>query len=99
MEPGHPDARSGAKPPSAASRALDGADNLVAGNHRNLTGRELALDDMQVGATYAAGVHPYQGFVFFGREDGNLSECQRVVLDRRGRPQQAGVHFLFLPPS
>jgi hypothetical protein len=46
MEPGHANPRAGAKAPGSASYLFHGADDLVAGNHGRLAGRELALDNM-----------------------------------------------------
>ena len=57
-EPGHADARPGREIDAIADR-LDAADDLVAGNDRQLRIRQFAVDHVQVGAADAAGLDPH----------------------------------------
>src|SRR5438876_831611 len=57
-EPGYADPLAGAQRRDAGAYRLDGADDLVAGHHRQAGHRQLAVDEMEVGAADRAGAHP-----------------------------------------
>lgn len=59
-EPRHTDAISRAMDGACAAALNNRADDLVARNDGKLALRELAIDDMQVGAAHAARAHAYQ---------------------------------------
>src|SRR5205814_5557458 len=69
-EPRDPHAVAGLKAPRDRSRALDPADDLVSGHDGRPRGRQLALDDVQVGAAHAARAHADQDLARAGRRRG-----------------------------
>src|SRR5437867_650600 len=76
----HARARLEARRPGA--RALDPADDLVAGNDRRPDERQVALDEVEVGATDAARADPDEDFVRARLGDRALLEAEGLVLDR-----------------
>src|SRR5256885_1481347 len=74
-EPRDPHAVAGLETLRARARALDSADNLVAGHDARSDGRELALDDVQVCATHAACAHADQDLAGAGRRRGVIFEA------------------------
>src|SRR4030095_3984544 len=68
-EPRHAYAIADAEALDTATEADHGADDLMSGYTRQLRQREVAINDVQVGATHAAGLNPQQDFVGSGRRD------------------------------
>src|SRR5439155_13438527 len=78
------------------ARALDPADDLVAGDDRRPDEREVALDEVEVGATNAARADPDEDFVGARLGDRAPPEAEGFVLDRglhgeRERPHTGGA--------
>ena len=67
------------------SALLDGAYNLVSGNHPRKPRREIAFGDVQIGAAHAAGTNSNQNLARSGIRDGRLEFLQRRRFDERRR--------------
>src|SRR2546430_5162248 len=74
----HARARLEARRPGA--RALDPADDLVAGNDRRPDERQVALDEVEVGATDAARADPDEDFVRARLRDRPPLEAEGLVV-------------------
>jgi DNA-binding MarR family transcriptional regulator len=59
-EPGHPHPLARSKALSPGPETLDDSHDLVTGDQRELRIRQLAVDDVEVGAAHAAGTHPQE---------------------------------------
>ena len=59
-EPRHADALAHVRRGDAGAQRLDGGHDLVAGHQRQARQRQLAVDDVQVGAAHRAGTHAQQ---------------------------------------
>ena len=86
-EPGHADPRAELEVDAFADR-LDAADDLVPRHDRQLGIGQLAVDDMQVGAAYAAGLDPNPNLPRSGRRIGPLLHHQPFA----GPPEDHGAH-------
>ena len=62
---------------ACAAQLSYAADNLVTGDERQPDGRELAIDDVQVGTAYAARVDLHQHLTGTGSRIGNRGQLQR----------------------
>ena len=88
-EPRDPDPLPGLEALRPLPRPLDGADDLVAGDERQLRLGQVAVDDVEVGAADAAGVHPHQHLPRPGLGVGQLRLAQRLALSSLERPSPA----------
>ena len=86
-EPGHADARAELQTDAVAGR-LDPADDLVAGDDRQLRVRQFAVDDMQIGAADAAGLDPHADLPRARLGFGPLLHREPLV----DSPQNHGAH-------
>jgi hypothetical protein len=68
------------------------ANHLMTRNEWRLAGRQLAFDDMQVGAADRTGANPEQHFASARPRRGRIGEDQRIGFNRRYRMQQASLH-------
>ncbi len=91
-EPGHTDPRAKLEV-DAFARRLDAADNLVPRHDRQLGIGQLAVNDMQVGAAYAAGFDPNPNLPRSGRRIGPLLHRQPFA----GPPEDHGAHDQMRP--
>src|SRR5581483_1688128 len=91
-QPGHPDARARREARAALAASRDRPDDLMAGNYAWMARRQVALGDVQVGATYPAGADPHADFTRPGLGLGNFDRAQRVGLDRRWRIHRHRFH-------
>src|SRR5437660_940543 len=76
-EPRHPHAIADAELAGLRAERRDGADDLVARRHRKGNCRQLAIEEMQVRAADATGLHPDQQLVSARGRQAHLSEHER----------------------
>src|SRR5438093_5201655 len=65
-EPGNADSRADGMRRDTLAERRNAADNLVPRNDRQLRVRQLAVDDMEIGAAYAAGLDLHEHFTGAG---------------------------------
>ena len=78
----------------AGSERHDLADDLVAGDDGRAVRRQLALQDVQVGAAHAAGQHPQEDLARTRLGHRELDEPERRLLRGSGRRQLHRAHGL-----
>jgi hypothetical protein len=69
-----------------------GTHDLVAGRHREAAVRQLAIDEMQVGAADAASAHAQQNVPGPDSWVGYLNDFQRTISDRARGAEDCGFH-------
>jgi hypothetical protein len=74
------------------ARSLDATYDLMPRNDGQLGVGQLAVDDVQVGAADAAGMHAYQHFSGAGLGLRRVGEYQRIALHRGRRFENTGFH-------
>ena len=90
VQPGDPDAIAGAPRRDARPAARDAADHLMTGHDLRALRRELALDDVQVGAADAAHLDAHQHLAGPRLGHGAFDERERTRRDvaRRAQPHR-----------
>jgi hypothetical protein len=78
-QPGHADALAWREAADALAQGRDAADDLVAGDHRQPRVGELAVDQVQIGAAHAAGLHPQQHLATAGARHRPALQAQRLA--------------------
>src|SRR5467141_143774 len=96
MQPGDPHAGSHAKSPRAFSGFFDDAHDLMAWNHRRLTGCQFSFHYMQIRAAYAATTDPYENVSCRRIRSLHLHILKRIRFDRSWKVKQAGFHEVAL---
>jgi hypothetical protein len=81
-QPGDPHALADREPRAARAERLDGAHHLVAGHERQPARRQVALDDVQIGAAHAAGRDPHAHLAGAGPRLVALARAERRARRR-----------------
>ena len=76
-EPGHADALADGEAGNFVADRIDRSDNFMAGHERQHGFRQLAIDDMQIGSTDAAGENSQPHLARAGRGQGPLLDDER----------------------
>ena len=92
VQPRNSDAVADAQKAGLAADRFDNPHDLMARDHGRFTRRQLALDDVQVGAADTAGGDADEHLIALGRGAREFLKYKRPALDRRGRRQQASQH-------
>ena len=89
-EPCDPDAVAGSQMRDAVSDDFNDADDFVAGNDRQLAGRQFAVDQVEIRAAHAAGAHADQHLT--GQRDRDFTfdrlHGSRAGFHQRHRPHR-----------
>jgi hypothetical protein len=73
-QPGDADPPADSRLPAPGPQRIDSADDLMAGNHRHSLLRQVALDDVQVGAANGATTHSQAKFALPGIGRGQVDQ-------------------------
>src|SRR5436190_2070757 len=92
VEPGDADALADVQLVAAGAEPVDETDGLMPGHDRQVRELEVALDDMEVGATAPARVHADAHLARSGLGHLSLDERERAGSDRRRAPQLDRTH-------
>jgi hypothetical protein len=93
MQPGDADPVAGPKPGCTLAIALDDPHHLMARNYRRFQHREIALDDVKIGAANAADMDTNQHFVRLEPPGiWNIGESKGISLDRGTCGKNGGFH-------
>ena len=76
----------------ARTEAVDDPDDFVAGRDAGTARREVALGEVQVGATDPAGEHSYSDLQPSGSGDRPVDEYEGMIVDRTGLVDDPGSH-------
>jgi hypothetical protein len=98
-EPGDPHAITPLEAATARTRSLHAADGLVARDQRQAPGRQVPLDDVEVGPADRAGGHADEQLARARHRVGQLGRLERPRPDRGLAAQQHRTHPSIIPPD